>query len=372
MIISLSVVGIIVIFIPILLKVLDLAPYMYVNAKIRAMEAGLLKKEKLKELASAKDVFECISSLEDTDYGKHLTKIAEPITPQKIEVALNEHLKETYAKVMRIVPQEVSSALHDMLKLWDARNIRMAMRAMQAGVPPEEREQYILELGTLKPSTLKVLVESKDLEETVSELENTEYGKIISAALADSKKEGSLLPIEAALDKYVLETLYKKVACSSDENSKVIQVMVGTNIDLINLKTIIRGKAEKMDPKLLEDYLLPIHYHVKEDALKNVLRAEGLDESATYLEGTPYSAVLLNALLEYKKSGSITDIERGLDNFYRKFAKDVSVRFPLGIGPSLNLLIGKESDVKTIRTVLKYKSEPSLNMDLEGLLEEKA
>lgn len=367
--IALSVVGGIILFIPVLKRILKLAAYIYGNAKIRALEAGLIGEDKFKELLEAESEMECISSMEDTDYGLFLTRIQEPITSMKIQNALNDHLKEIYDKVLRAVPDSDKSIFKQFLKLWDVKNIKNALRGTWRGLKPEEIEQYIVPVGTLDKSVLKTLEESKNIEEAISELESTEYGGIISDAFQEFKEQKSLLPIEAALDKAVLKQLYKKAATSSDENLKVVQILVGVRADLTNLKTAIKSVAEGVDGEEVEKYLVDVNYKLSSDAVKAAVRADNMDEVANAVEGTEYAEVINEELPNYRETESTFRLENALDKYYAKVAKDLSLRYPMGAGPALRLLVDKENDVKKIGGLFKYKKERSEKMgDLKSIL----
>ena len=370
LVITLSIIGGIILFIPVLNNILDIASYVYANAKIRALEAGLIRKEKYKELIDSKDEFECLSSLEDSDYGAYLTKISEPITPLKVEVALNQHLKDIYLKILRTIPSSSRKMFESFTKLWDAKNIKTILRSLRVGLSSEEIERSITPIGTLKDTTLKVLLESKTLDEAVSELENTEYGRALNEKLQMVKNDesASLLPFEIALDKYVIENIHRTAATSQDSNAKIFKNLIGIKADILNLKIILKAKSEQLEPNEVEGLLLNVYSKLDPKILKSAIRVENIEEIISSLEGTPYAEILAKYLVEYRENGSLFKIENALDNYYLKIARDFSLRNTLGIGPAIRLLIDKEADIKKIRSLIRYKSERMDNSDLEVIL----
>lgn len=368
LVIALGLIGGIVLFIPILKQILDLAPYMYTNAKVRAIEAGLLKKEKLQSLTDTKDLLECVSSLEDTDYGACISKIGEPILPEKIDYALHGHLQTVCAKVIRSVPPEVAPAIGEFLRFWDARNIIFCLRAVHAGIPVEDRSLFSGSLGTLKPSTIKSLAESKNIEEAISQLESTEYGPIISSAMQDYKTTNSLLPVEVSIDKFVIEHIYSRLASMGLPSLAVAMQLIGIKADLMNLKIAIRCKKDDIDEKIIEDYIVNVRYNLSEDKLKNIVKADNIEEISNYLDGTPYS-FLSTLLSSHNEPSAMLKIERALDDYYAKTAKGLSQRYPLGIAPALNLLVAKKKDIKELKAVIRMKAEGFTKEEIGGILE---
>ncbi|MFO7872233.1 MAG: V-type ATPase subunit [Candidatus Undinarchaeales archaeon] len=355
LIVSLVIISAVIIFLPVLQRILDISKYIYCNAKIRAIEAGLLNKDKYKELLDAKEEMECINSLEDTDYGSYLTKVEDPITSEKVESALNTHLKEIYGKIIRTVPDSDKKIFQQFLKFWDVKNIKSILRGTWIGLPPAELKNYIVPVGTLKESVLNTLVESNTMEEAVSELESTEYGKIISETFQDAKEQNTLLPVEAALDKYVLRKAYDTASLAEQAHLKPVKILIGVKAEMSNLKTIIKAVSEEVVRETVEQYLIDINLYLSEESLKNALRSETMDEVASALEGTPYAEVISESLPEYRETNSTFVLENALDELYSKIATDLSLRYPLGAGPTVRLIVDKEKDIKQIGAVLKYK-----------------
>lgn len=370
LIIALTIVAGVVLFVPVLQRILKISAYIYCNAKIRALEAGLIRKDTYKELINTKSGMECISSMEDTDYGKYLTRVSEPLTAFKLEQALNIHLKDVVEKVLRAVPNEDRYIFNQYLKLWDVKNIKSILRGIKTGMPPEELEAYIVPIGTLKDNVLKTLIESKNIEEVFSGLESTEYGKVVSGVLQEVREGNILLFVETALDKYVLESFYSRAAITSDENLDAVQILVGTKADIVNLKTAVRAVAEGVDREDSEKYLVDVYYRISKEAVKAAIASGSMDELVNSIEGTEYSEVIGEELPEYRETKSIFKIENALDSLFSKTAKDISLRYPLGAGPAFRLLIEKERDIRKIGGILKYKMENSRRMeDLNTIIE---
>jgi len=361
--IALAVLGFIILLIPVIMNVVDLAQYMYTNAKIRAMEAGLLKKQKLEDLKNAKTRLDCVSTLENTDYGPYLTKLDDPGTEENIEKALNQHTGDICEKVARTVPQEVQPVIKDLLKIYDAKNIKMVFRSLKDDeFPVEQRGELVIPIGTMKKHILKALVESKTIEEAVSELESTEYGKVVSGAMQKVEELGSLLPLETAIDKYVYENAHKKVSLSKEPNLVAMGILLGTKIDVTNLKTIFRLSSAEGKVENIDDFIINASYGFKDEKLKSLEKAETVDEVLSQLEGTPYMEVLTEVSTSFKDTGSLYQIEKKLDEYYETTAKELSAKYGLGIGPALYLLVGKEADARKIRTISSFNVE---GIDLE-------
>ena len=70
-----TVIIVLIVIIWITKMVIDLAPYAYVNARIRSKEAKLLDDAKLNELIECGSLEELVGLLEDTDYGQYVVEV---------------------------------------------------------------------------------------------------------------------------------------------------------------------------------------------------------------------------------------------------------------------------------------------------------
>jgi V/A-type H+-transporting ATPase subunit C len=363
---AVAVAGFIILLIPVIMNVVDLAPYMYTNAKIRALEAGLLKKQKLEDLKNAKTQVDCVSVLDGTDYGTYLTKIANPGSEEGLEQALTQHTSDVYSKVLRTVPAEVKSVITDLLKIYDAKNIKMVFRSLKDDkFPIEERADLIVPIGTLKSHILKALVESKTIEEAVSELESTEYGKVISESMQKVEETKNVLPLELAIDKYVYERAYSKISLSKEKNMVAASILLGTKIDILNLKTLLRLRSTGGKIDNVEDFLIDASYNLSKEKLKSIAKAETIDEILSQLDGTSYAAVITEVSTSFKETGSLYQIEKKLDDYFGKVAKQLSIQHGLGLGPALYLITGKEADARKIRMFSSF-NQSGINSETGG------
>ncbi len=73
-------------------------------------------------------------------------------------------------------------------------------------------------------------------------MDGTEYAAVLEDALPKYENSGMVLALESALDKYYLESLLRSSNVPADENKQILFSYVGTQVDIANLKLIIRAK----------------------------------------------------------------------------------------------------------------------------------
>jgi len=344
---------------------IDNAPYAYVNARVRSMEARLLDDHRLNELIEAGSLEEVVGLLEDTDYGRYISTTSKD--PFSIEKSLDMHLAHIYKTLAEISPEKSKKILELFEKKYDVKNIKTILRAKYVGLDSESTFKMLIPLGTIPENKLRELCESKTVEEVVNGLEGTEYGKILSEKLSIYEESGNLIPLELALDKYILENLWKVVGIEGT-NEDIFKEFIGRMIDIENLKIILRCKGEKVSSEVILNYLLGVGYELPPWKLKELAEAESMEGVVSSLEGTEYSSIISECLEEYEKSKSIYVFERALDNYLVELGKKLSLRQPFGVGPIIGFITSKEMEVKKLKAIIKGKVEGLSPRDIRELI----
>jgi len=352
-----SIVVFLVIIIYILKYVIDLAPFAYTNARIRSMEARLLSKDKLDELIEAGGINELIGFLDDTEYGPYISEVMNELhDPIAIEKALNMHLADVYQTLSTISPDEAKKTLNLLAKKFDIKNIKTLLRAKYVGLNEEETFKLLIPLGTIPVNKLRELSETKSVDEVVSGLEGTEYAPVLSEALAKFEQTNNLLPLELALDKYLLEKLWKTVGIEGKEKD-LFKEFIGRMVDIESIKVILRGKADKLPSDVLSEYLVNVGYELAPWKLKELADADSIEAVVSSLEGTAYAQILADAMEEYEKTKSVYAFEKALDKYLVELGKKLSLRKPFGVGPIIGLITAKELEIRNLKIIIKGKIE---------------
>lgn len=231
---------------------------------IIAKEAGLTAEETMDLLVpfgtlkeshdnfiDAKDITEIINALEGTEYAQ----IMEDALPayQKtgmilpLEAALDKNYLDKLVKSVANPADENKSLLQSYIgTIVDSTNLKMILRAKVDGLKFDDLEPYIISSGyQLREWKLKELMESEDIDGVLSSLEGSDYSHVLANSVPEYSSTGSITPFEAALDENI-----RKVAKSiSQKNTIGIGTIIGflsrKEIEVRNLKIIVRGKTEQ-------------------------------------------------------------------------------------------------------------------------------
>ncbi|ADZ08687.1 V-type ATP synthase subunit C [Methanobacterium lacus] len=349
MILAIIVIGAIVV-ITIIRPVLGFFPYTYPNARVRARTGRLFNEKEFSEIVESQNVEEVKNYLRGVpDYAKY-------IDTYPLEKALDSQLAETYDLIARITPDDSKDSFKFLLKKWDIKNIKSIIIAKEAGLSQEQTVDLLVPFGELS-NKLDSLIDTDSVEEVLNALEGTEYPKIVEDALPIYKETGLLLPLEASMDKYLLENLLKTSATPEDENTTLLHNYIGTMVDVANIKIILRAKADNIKYEDIEPYMVSDGYEIREWKLKELMEAEDVSGVISGLEGTDYAPMLSDAMSEFNETGSMATFEKLLDSYVVKTAKTISLKNQFGIGPMIGFLSRKETEVKNLKIIARGKRE---------------
>lgn len=334
--------------------VLSMYPYTYPNARVRARKGRLFTDKQYTEILESQSLEEVKNYLRGIpDYAKYIDEFP-------LEKALDTQLAETYDLVARIAPDNSKDAFNFLLKKWDIRNIKSIIIAKEAGLDADETMNLLVPFGELSDK-LNTLVDAENVTEVLNGLEGTDYAPILEDALPVYQETGILLPLEASLDKYLLENLLRTAATPEDDNTAYLHEYIGNIVDISNIKIILRAKADGLNFEDIEPYMISNGYQVREWKLKDLMESEDVAGVVNGLEGTDYAPMLSESLNDYQETGSIATFETALDHHVNETANRISLKNQFGIGPMIGYLNKKEKEIKNLKTIVRGKKEQDLS-----------
>lgn len=352
-IVVLAILGLIA-YISVIRPVLSMYPYTYPNARVRARKGRLFNDKQYTEIIESQNIEEV------KNYLRGLPEYAKYIDEYPLEKALDTQLAETYDIIARIAPDNTKEPFNFLLKKWDIRNIKSIIIAKEAGLGVEETLNLVVPFGELSDK-LNTLIDADNINEILNNLEGTDYAPILEDAIPIYKETGILLPIEASLDKYLLENLLRTAATPEDDNTAFIHEYVGNMVDIANIKMILRAKADGLKFEDVESYMVSDGYQIREWKLKDLMESEDVSSVVNGLEGTDYAPMLTESLTDYQETGSIATFEKALDNHLNETARRISQKNQFGIGPMLGYLNKKEKEIKNLKIIVRGKREQDLS-----------
>jgi V/A-type H+-transporting ATPase subunit C len=124
------------------------------------------------------------------------------------------------------------------------------------------------------------------------------------------------------------------------------------NIDLINLKTLLRVKKQKKSRKFLENVIIE-GGKLEKEVFSEMLNGSN-ENIVSKLQYTDYNEIVKLGIDEYVQNGSLKIFEKLSDNFIMSFIRD-SKYVSFGIEPLLAYIFAKENEIKIVRIIMVGK-----------------
>ncbi len=312
--------------------------YPFAVASVRSMENKLLTKQKLLQMAEAKDAEEALRFLQDSDYGK--TQIGDV---HEFETMIQANLEEAYQAVGKLIPN--NEVFMDIFRFKnDYHNVKVLIKEeiskvngrkylIQGGsIPVEELRKFFRERNYMEMPC----IDAKAVEEAIELYAKTKNGRYIDTILDRACFRVMSEAAEKLGIPYVA-TYVKKLA------------------DVTNLKTLYRIYSLNRTEQELTESLVP----GGEISTETLLRAFKSDNAAAVLKETGYGRLCESMELGF------TAFEKACDDYLTDYVKEAKYK-TLTPEPVAAYILAKETEAKCVRIIMTCKLH---NIDAETIKE---
>jgi len=333
--------------------------YEYANARIRAMKSRLLDRRELEELAGKLDIESVINQLEETPYREDIEDASVKYTGIAcVEYALRRSLSNTFRLILSSVKGEDAQTLMQIfLNRWDIQNIKTILRGKNIHEPANEILESLAPAGALDDATLVALTKQPDVKAVIDLLATwgIEYSRPLTQHFMEYSERKDLVVLEYALDKFYYKNALDVVAGESYDEG-IIRGMLTTEIDIINIKSLLRIIRDKVETEDVQYYFIRGGKELDINKLSALSATRTIDGVIKQLTGTSYH-FLAGVPDEYVKMEKISAFEKELDTFLLHKALGLFTGDPLSIALAIGYLWAKVNEIANIRIIALCKTE---------------
>lgn len=332
--------------------------YGYVNARVRGMRSRLLPRHTLEEMAFRPDIDSVIADLERTPYHDEIIEAKARLSGVLcIEEALRTNFTRTFRKILDIVGgSEAETFIRIFLHRWDIQNIKTIIRGKNIHVTNEEILECLVPAGELDEVTLTEVLKQPDVRAVIDLLATfgNAYARPLTEKFPEFQESGDVSVLEIALDRFYFEDALRTVEGRS-YNRTLIRNLLRREIDIVNIKTILRMVRDHADRELTAGFLIPGGLEFGEKDLARLTALHSVEEVLKDLGNTKYrflSPVAENAI----KTGKISVVEKQLERFLIREGADSFRGEPLSVASIVGYFWAKYNEITNIRIISRCKT----------------
>ena len=331
----------------------------YVIARVRGMKGRLLDTSVLESLILKPDIESIIAVLENTPYKKEIEKASVQYSGITcIEVALRKDFTNAFRKIFSLVEGEnAEKYVKVLLNRWDVQNIKTILRGKNVHMIPADILECLVPAGELDDTTLIELIKQPDVKAVIDLLATwgIEYAEPLTRNFGEYTEKRDLAVLECAIDKFRYENALNAVKGNSYDD-RIIREMIATEIDVTNIKTVLKVIRDKIDIEEAERYLIKeggIELDIEK--LLAMIQTGTIEGAIKLLGTTPYN-FLLKLPEEAFRAEKISVFERELEKYL--IERGISRFFgePLTIAIIVGYIWAKYNEITNIRIIARCKT----------------
>jgi V/A-type H+-transporting ATPase subunit C len=330
----------------------------YINARMRGMKSRLLDHHTLDTLVLQPDLESLVSELEKTPYREDIIEAkGRYASMPAIERALRNNFVRTFRKILDFAKkEEAEQYIRIFLHRWDIQNIKTILRGKNIHVTNEEILDCIVPAGEMDEVTLTELVRQQDMKAVIDLLATWRipYATPLTTAFPEFVRTGDLGMLECALDRFYYADALLAVA-SPGSNNTMIRHVLALEIDVVNIKTVLRMVRDHVEPEEARKFLINGGLELDEKKLSRLLALPLIEDVVAALAPTRYR-FLTTVPAEVLQAKKISVIEKDLERFLVQQGTKSYLGDPLSVASLIGYFWAKYNEITNIRIISRCKT----------------
>ena len=333
--------------------------YGYINARMRGMKSRLLNHKALDDLILKPDPESLIADLENSPYREDIIEAKGRSTGiDCVENALRQNFIRTFRKIQDFSRQEPEALQYIAIFLhrWDVQNIKTILRGKNIHATNDEILGCLVPAGELDEVTLKELLRQPDVRAAIDLLATWKirYARPLTESWPEFVRTKDLAILECAIDRYYYADALDAVKAPT-YNNNLIRDLLSLEIDVVNLRTVLRMVRDRVDAADAERYLIGGGKEFDLRKLRLLLAKTSIDEVVRALTATRYR--FLSSIPEAAiRTQKISVIEKELERFLIKKGVGSFRLDPLSVAPLIGYFWAKFNEITNIRIIARCKT----------------
>ena len=217
--------------------------YSYTSARVKAKKSKLLKEEDYNKMLMM-SVPEISHYISDAGYSKEMADLGNRYEGLSlVEYATYANMAKAFRSILNSSTGALSRMVNAYLTKWDFENLKTIMRGKKYGLPIEEIREDLVPAGNLSMDDLDKMLSLTTIEDILAAFSKKIHIVVPDDVISSYKTNGILGSIEDVLVKEYYKNLLASIS-SSDRPTQIFRTYIKTCIDLKNVETVLKFKAD--------------------------------------------------------------------------------------------------------------------------------
>ena len=332
--------------------------YSYTSARVKAKKSKLLKEEDYNKMLMM-SVPEISHYISDAGYSKEMADLGNRYEGLSlVEYATYANMAKAFRSILNSSTGALSRMVNAYLTMWDFENLKTIMRGKKYGLPIEEIREDLVPAGNLSMDDLDKMLSLTTIEDILAAFSKKIHIVVPDDVISSYKTNGILGSIEDVLVKEYYKNLLASIS-SSDRPTQIFRTYIKTCIDLKNVETVLKFKADGITGDVVVEYWIPGGTEVDEKVMSQLAAAQDIQAAVNEMQQLRMYSEIKDSL---SQDSTILDVVGVINKYRVELANKVGHMYPLSVIPVVDYMIHKENEVRNIR-MIAHGTDSGLDRD---------
>ena len=332
--------------------------YSYTSARVKAKKSKLLKEEDYNKMLMM-SVPEISHYISDAGYSKEMADLGNRYEGLSlVEYATYANMAKAFRSILNSSTGALSRMVNAYLTKWDFENLKTIMRGKKYGLPIEEIREDLVPAGNLSMDDLDKMLSLTTIEDILAAFSKKIHIVVPDDVISSYKTNGILGSIEDVLVKEYYKNLLASIS-SSDRPTQIFRTYIKTCIDLKNVETVLKFKADGITGDVVVEYWIPGGTEVDEKVMSQLAAAQDIQAAVNEMQQLRMYSEIKDSL---SQDSTILDVVGVINKYRVELANKVGHMYPLSVIPVVDYMIHKENEGRNIR-MIAHGTDSGLDRD---------
>jgi len=335
----------------------NVAGYTCLTPMVRGKKSFLLVKGDYDAMLAAESPSTALRRLEDTRYKPYISQLVlEEFDLSKVERALFQYYQDDVAFITRNLKARAAKTFFEEFgRHLELKALMEVIKSILMEIPWREASTYIFPYGKMDYELCRSLVEAGNLKRAVELLKDrklvAEAGEILEGPEEAAVKS---IKVEALITRYGYGRLLEAALALKGLDKTCIRLL-GTQLDIINLMTVLRMKKMGFTPERIVESLIPAYYKLGSEELKAAASTASEKDAVKAFTGGHYGVIISPLLSVYEVKEDLFIFEMALKRVHASECLKAFYSI-FHLGEMLAYLYLKFYEVKDLIAILAAKA----------------